>query len=270
MVSYRPVLDRRRWRPWSSIDRRWPATAGAKGRCCCCCAGGPACAEHAHTDHRGHRDQRDGDQRRDHQCRSSPAAAAAARVSAEPAMRSGATRSLSVGAAITSVGPAATAAGAVSSPGYASAVAKSAHVAKRSDGFLAIAFAITASICASSGRRSLTSGGGADKCWPMTTAGLECWNGATPVSRLKAVQPRAYWSARASRSLPCSCSGSAVRGRADQHVCRGQAADLAQFFAGDAGKSASRMRRRGLAGELEPSRMLAGLTSRCSNPREWA
>ena len=35
-------------------------------------------------------------------------------------------------------------------------------------------------------------GGGAERCWLMTTAGLECWNGGVPVSRWKAVAANAY------------------------------------------------------------------------------
>jgi hypothetical protein len=57
---------------------------------------------------------------------------------------------------------------------WLSAAAKSEQFGYRSSGFLAIALAITSLRTVNSGRRSPTSGGGADRCWVMTTAGLEC------------------------------------------------------------------------------------------------
>jgi hypothetical protein len=92
------------------------------------------------------------------------------------------------GAAITSVGPAKTLVGPDGSGGpvttwSASAAAKSEHVAKRAFGSLAIALVMAVSTPANSGCRALASGGCADRCWVITTAGLECSNGADPVSR---------------------------------------------------------------------------------------
>ena len=55
-----------------------------------------------------------------------------------------------------------------------SAAAKSEKFGYRSAGFLAIALAMTSLRPVNSGRRSLTSDGGADRCWVMTTAGFEC------------------------------------------------------------------------------------------------
>src|SRR6267378_7491529 len=62
--------------------------------------------------------------------------------------------------------------GAASSP-WASARAKSSHRSKRSLGSLDNALANTGSSADSSGRRTPIAGGDADRCWLMTTAGLE-------------------------------------------------------------------------------------------------
>ena len=75
---------------------------------------------------------------------------------------------------------------------WASARAKSAHRSKRSFGSFANALPSTGSTPDRSGRRWPIVGGVAERCWLITTAGLECTNGGEPVSRWKAVAANEY------------------------------------------------------------------------------
>nr|CRL71685.1 hypothetical protein CPGR_02507 [Mycolicibacterium komanii] len=63
------------------------------------------------------------------------------------------------------------------------ALAKSAQRSNRSFGFFDSALASTGSNFARSGRCEPIAGGAADRCWLITTAGLELRNGGEPVRR---------------------------------------------------------------------------------------
>jgi hypothetical protein len=58
----------------------------------------------------------------------------------------------------------------------------------------------------------VTGSGGTETCWWRTPRGVSALKGTRPVSISKAMQARAYWSARASRGLPIACSGAMYDG----------------------------------------------------------
>ena len=59
----------------------------------------------------------------------------------------------------------------------------------------------------SSGRRSVSDGGGLCRCAQMAAKLSLRWNGAWPVSNSNTAQASAYWSVRPSTGRPSICSG---------------------------------------------------------------